>query len=194
MQEQNSTGVFKSLFISWRRIRLYFQLDYVFAVISAVKWSLFSADFGTDVSPNLHLDSWQSETQMSLDQFLLVYKLCSFVCACHSQNLYRRKPGLFLNCARLPENMDKNRYRDVLPCKLLQPLLHHHHPYSFWPWCGAALAQDEILSARARGTQTVWSWPPRSALPCPFRRFHQGGPSGPGELHQRQPHHGAHLR
>lgn len=57
MQEQNSTGVFKSLFIGWRRMRLYFQLDYVFAVISVVKWSLFRADFGTDVSPNLHLDS-----------------------------------------------------------------------------------------------------------------------------------------
>lgn len=38
-------------------MRLYFQLDYVFAVISVVKWSLFRADFGTDVSPNLHLDS-----------------------------------------------------------------------------------------------------------------------------------------
>ncbi|XP_056902411.1 tyrosine-protein phosphatase non-receptor type 3 isoform X2 [Takifugu flavidus] len=33
----------------------------------------------------------------------------------HFENLYRRKPGLFLTCARLPENMDKNRYRDVLP-------------------------------------------------------------------------------
>ncbi|XP_072250411.1 tyrosine-protein phosphatase non-receptor type 3 isoform X1 [Leuresthes tenuis] len=33
----------------------------------------------------------------------------------HFENLYRRKPGLSLNCARLPENVDKNRYRDVLP-------------------------------------------------------------------------------
>ncbi|XP_026173064.1 tyrosine-protein phosphatase non-receptor type 3 isoform X2 [Mastacembelus armatus] len=33
----------------------------------------------------------------------------------HFENLYRRKPGLSLNCARLSENMDKNRYKDVLP-------------------------------------------------------------------------------
>nr|XP_020462907.1 tyrosine-protein phosphatase non-receptor type 3 isoform X2 [Monopterus albus] len=33
----------------------------------------------------------------------------------HFENLYRRKPGLSLNCARLPENTDKNRYKDVLP-------------------------------------------------------------------------------
>ncbi|CAG11918.1 unnamed protein product, partial [Tetraodon nigroviridis] len=33
----------------------------------------------------------------------------------HFENLHRRKPGLFQNCARLPENTDKNRYRDVLP-------------------------------------------------------------------------------
>ncbi|XP_029360195.1 tyrosine-protein phosphatase non-receptor type 3 [Echeneis naucrates] len=33
----------------------------------------------------------------------------------HFENLYRRKPGLSLNCARLCENMDKNRYKDVLP-------------------------------------------------------------------------------
>ncbi|XP_034466453.1 tyrosine-protein phosphatase non-receptor type 3 isoform X1 [Hippoglossus hippoglossus] len=33
----------------------------------------------------------------------------------HFENLYRRKPGLSLTCARLPENMEKNRYKDVLP-------------------------------------------------------------------------------
>ncbi|XP_076009789.1 tyrosine-protein phosphatase non-receptor type 3 isoform X2 [Genypterus blacodes] len=33
----------------------------------------------------------------------------------HFENLYRRKPGLSLSCARLFENMDKNRYKDVLP-------------------------------------------------------------------------------
>ncbi|XP_075965416.1 tyrosine-protein phosphatase non-receptor type 3 isoform X2 [Anarhichas minor] len=33
----------------------------------------------------------------------------------HFENLYRRKPGLSLNCARLSDNMDKNRYKDVLP-------------------------------------------------------------------------------
>lgn len=126
--------------------------------------SLFTADFGTDAGPNLQLDSWQSETQMSHDQFLFVY-LCVFrayVRACNYQNLYRRKPGLFLNCARLPENMEKNRYRDVLPCKLfqlfLQLFLHHISHSSFWPWREAAVAQAEILSARG----SVWVWPSRS--------------------------------
>lgn len=33
----------------------------------------------------------------------------------HFENLYRRKPSMSLDCARLPENIDKNRYRDVLP-------------------------------------------------------------------------------
>ncbi|XP_061674907.1 tyrosine-protein phosphatase non-receptor type 3 isoform X2 [Syngnathoides biaculeatus] len=33
----------------------------------------------------------------------------------HFENLYRRKPGLSLSCARLPKNVDKNRYRDILP-------------------------------------------------------------------------------
>ncbi|XP_061811128.1 tyrosine-protein phosphatase non-receptor type 3 isoform X1 [Nerophis lumbriciformis] len=33
----------------------------------------------------------------------------------HFENLYRRKHGLSLNCAHLPENVEKNRYRDILP-------------------------------------------------------------------------------
>ncbi|XP_072316187.1 tyrosine-protein phosphatase non-receptor type 3 isoform X5 [Eucyclogobius newberryi] len=33
----------------------------------------------------------------------------------HFENLYKRNPGLSLNCARLSENTEKNRYRDVLP-------------------------------------------------------------------------------
>ncbi|XP_014885205.1 tyrosine-protein phosphatase non-receptor type 3 [Poecilia latipinna] len=33
----------------------------------------------------------------------------------HFENLYKRKPGLSLSCARQSENQEKNRYRDVLP-------------------------------------------------------------------------------
>ncbi|KAL0985363.1 hypothetical protein UPYG_G00155960 [Umbra pygmaea] len=33
----------------------------------------------------------------------------------HFENLYRRKPGLSVACACLPENTEKNRYKDVLP-------------------------------------------------------------------------------
>lgn len=56
-------------------------LRFAHSVISAVILSLFTADFGTDAGPNLQLDSWQSETQMSHDQFLFMY-LCVFVCVC----------------------------------------------------------------------------------------------------------------
>lgn len=33
------------------------------------------------------------------------------------QQLYRKKPGLAVTCAKVPQNMDKNRYKDVLPCE-----------------------------------------------------------------------------
>ncbi|KAK7833656.1 hypothetical protein U0070_020677 [Myodes glareolus] len=31
------------------------------------------------------------------------------------EQLYRKKPGLAVTCAKLPQNLDKNRYKDVLP-------------------------------------------------------------------------------
>ncbi|XP_051467302.1 tyrosine-protein phosphatase non-receptor type 3 isoform X3 [Apus apus] len=31
------------------------------------------------------------------------------------EQLYRKKPGLAVTCAKVPQNMDKNRYKDVLP-------------------------------------------------------------------------------
>ncbi|XP_041104158.1 tyrosine-protein phosphatase non-receptor type 3-like isoform X2 [Polyodon spathula] len=31
------------------------------------------------------------------------------------EQLYRKKPGMTIVCAKLPQNMDKNRYKDVLP-------------------------------------------------------------------------------
>uniref|UniRef100_A0A8C9X2N4 protein-tyrosine-phosphatase n=1 Tax=Sander lucioperca TaxID=283035 RepID=A0A8C9X2N4_SANLU len=47
----------------------------------------------------------------------------------HFENLYRRKPGLSLNCARLPENMDKNRYKDVLPYDATRVVLQGQEDY-----------------------------------------------------------------
>ncbi|XP_058503137.1 tyrosine-protein phosphatase non-receptor type 3 isoform X1 [Solea solea] len=47
----------------------------------------------------------------------------------HFENLYRRKPGLSLNCARLPENIDKNRYRDVLPYDASRVVLQGQEDY-----------------------------------------------------------------
>ncbi|XP_071772897.2 tyrosine-protein phosphatase non-receptor type 3 isoform X1 [Centroberyx gerrardi] len=47
----------------------------------------------------------------------------------HFENLYRRKPGLSLACARLPENMDKNRYKDVLPYDVSRVVLQDQEDY-----------------------------------------------------------------
>ncbi|KAK2844552.1 hypothetical protein Q5P01_011211 [Channa striata] len=47
----------------------------------------------------------------------------------HFENLYRRKPGSSLNCARLPENMDKNRYKDVLPYDSTRVVLQGQEDY-----------------------------------------------------------------
>uniref|UniRef100_A0AAR2KR52 protein-tyrosine-phosphatase n=1 Tax=Pygocentrus nattereri TaxID=42514 RepID=A0AAR2KR52_PYGNA len=49
------------------------------------------------------------------------------------EKLYRKNPGLLISCAKLSENMDKNRYKDVLPCKLISGddtdnLLFHTEP------------------------------------------------------------------
>ncbi|XP_013871096.1 tyrosine-protein phosphatase non-receptor type 3 [Austrofundulus limnaeus] len=47
----------------------------------------------------------------------------------HFENLYRRKPDLLLSCARLPENLEKNRYRDVLPYDATRVVLQGQEDY-----------------------------------------------------------------
>ncbi|XP_023118336.2 tyrosine-protein phosphatase non-receptor type 3 isoform X1 [Amphiprion ocellaris] len=47
----------------------------------------------------------------------------------HFENLYRRKPGMTLSCARLPENTDKNRYKDVLPYDATRVVLQGQEDY-----------------------------------------------------------------
>lgn len=49
---------------------------------------------------------------------LLIIVIRACVCVfCYSQKLYRKKEGMSMCCAKQSENMDKNRYKDVLPCK-----------------------------------------------------------------------------
>ncbi|XP_075868988.1 tyrosine-protein phosphatase non-receptor type 3 isoform X2 [Nelusetta ayraudi] len=85
----------------------------------------------------------------------------------HFENLYRRKPGAFLNCARLPENMEKNRYRDVLPYDSTRVLLQGKEDYinashitMTPPVSGVRLryvaAQGPLPQTCAHFWQTVW--------------------------------------
>lgn len=43
--------------------------------------------------------------------------LSIIVCLYFFKQLYRKKPGMTMNAARLSENIPKNRYRDISPCK-----------------------------------------------------------------------------
>ncbi|KAJ8366367.1 hypothetical protein AAFF_G00360900 [Aldrovandia affinis] len=39
------------------------------------------------------------------------------------EQLYRKKPGMSVACAKLPENMEKNRYKDILPYDISRVVL-----------------------------------------------------------------------
>ncbi|MEE6465379.1 hypothetical protein FKM82_006539 [Ascaphus truei] len=43
--------------------------------------------------------------------------------------LYRKKPGLAITCAKTGQNMDKNRYKDVLPYDATRVLLQGNEDY-----------------------------------------------------------------
>ncbi|CAO2580880.1 Tyrosine-protein phosphatase non-receptor type 3 [Lemmus lemmus] len=45
------------------------------------------------------------------------------------EQLYRKKPGLAVTCAKLPQNLDKNRYKDVLPYDSTRVLLQGNEDY-----------------------------------------------------------------
>lgn len=45
------------------------------------------------------------------------------------EQLYRKKPGLTITCAKLPQNMDKNRYKDVLPYDVTRVVLQGNEDY-----------------------------------------------------------------
>nr|XP_060637425.1 tyrosine-protein phosphatase non-receptor type 3 isoform X3 [Anolis sagrei ordinatus] len=45
------------------------------------------------------------------------------------EQLYRKKPGLAITCAKLPQNMDKNRYKDVLPYDITRVVLQGEENY-----------------------------------------------------------------
>ncbi|XP_038248727.1 tyrosine-protein phosphatase non-receptor type 3 isoform X2 [Dermochelys coriacea] len=45
------------------------------------------------------------------------------------EQLYRKKPGLAVMCAKIPQNMDKNRYKDVLPYDATRIILQGNEDY-----------------------------------------------------------------
>ncbi|KAJ7313889.1 hypothetical protein JRQ81_005666 [Phrynocephalus forsythii] len=45
------------------------------------------------------------------------------------EQLYRKKPGLAITHAKLPQNMDKNRYKDVLPYDITRVILQRNDDY-----------------------------------------------------------------
>ncbi|XP_074844069.1 tyrosine-protein phosphatase non-receptor type 3 [Carettochelys insculpta] len=45
------------------------------------------------------------------------------------EQLYRKKPGLAVTCAKIPQNIDKNRYKDVLPYDATRIILQGNEDY-----------------------------------------------------------------
>ncbi|XP_062322056.1 tyrosine-protein phosphatase non-receptor type 3 isoform X2 [Osmerus eperlanus] len=84
----------------------------------------------------------------------------------HFENLYRKKPGLSVSCAQLPENMDKNRYKDVLPYDVSRVVLQEEdyvnasHITVTPPVSGLCLryiaAQGPLPQTCAHFWQSVW--------------------------------------
>ncbi|XP_061631537.1 tyrosine-protein phosphatase non-receptor type 3 isoform X2 [Phyllopteryx taeniolatus] len=111
----------------------------------------------------------RSERVATLDESmrLLERGIQSGTLCFHFENLYRRKPGLSLSCARLPKNMDKNRYRDILPYDATRVTLQGQDDYINAshvavepPVSGVCLryvaAQGPLPQTCAHFWQTVW--------------------------------------
>lgn len=53
--------------------------------------------------------------RLSQSQLLLNDQLANGAAIAQFEQLYRKKPGLQMNICRSPENLHKNRYRDICP-------------------------------------------------------------------------------
>lgn len=51
---------------------------------------------------------------------IFICKHVTVCCFVFLQQLYRKRPGMTMLCAKLPQNVSKNRYRDISPCTASQ--------------------------------------------------------------------------
>ncbi|KAM8870843.1 tyrosine-protein phosphatase non-receptor type 3 isoform 2-T4 [Spinachia spinachia] len=123
----------------------------------------------TGQSPGDKLSTGQSERVTTVEESMrqLERGIQSGTLCFHFENLYRRKPGLPLNCARLPENTEKNRYKDVLPYDATRVVLQGPEDYinashvkMVPPVSGVCLryvaAQGPLPQTITHFWQTVW--------------------------------------
>ncbi|XP_053554063.1 tyrosine-protein phosphatase non-receptor type 4 [Bombina bombina] len=61
------------------------------------------------------MDGSHSEDALSESMIQLADGLVNGTVLAQFDQLYRRKPGMTMSCARLPQNISKNRYRDISP-------------------------------------------------------------------------------
>uniref|UniRef100_A0A8C6V1B3 protein-tyrosine-phosphatase n=1 Tax=Neogobius melanostomus TaxID=47308 RepID=A0A8C6V1B3_9GOBI len=111
----------------------------------------------------------QSEQATTLEESMrqLERSIQSGTLCFHFENLYRRKPNMSLSCARLSENLEKNRYRDVLPyddtrvvLKGQEDYINASHITMVPPMSGVCLryvaAQGPLPQTCAHFWQSVW--------------------------------------
>ncbi|XP_067866734.1 tyrosine-protein phosphatase non-receptor type 3-like isoform X2 [Heterodontus francisci] len=60
--------------------------------------------------------------------------------------LYRKKPGLAITCAKMPQNMDKNRYKDVLPYDVTRVVLDASEDYMNANYVNMEICHTTILN------------------------------------------------
>ncbi len=75
--------------------------------------------------PLLHMlpnsgSSGEIQSPLSASMLLLAEAIESDSISSQFELIFRRKPGLSCEVAKLAENVPKNRYRDISPCKLGQ--------------------------------------------------------------------------
>ncbi|ELK17665.1 Tyrosine-protein phosphatase non-receptor type 3 [Pteropus alecto] len=72
------------------------------------------------------------------------------------EQLYRKKPGLAITFAKLPQNLDKNRYKDVLPYDTARVLLQGNEDYINASYVNYIATQGPLPHTCAQFWQVIW--------------------------------------